>query len=134
MKGILLHDIVRHFGIICESELQVADYQVDSRMIQVGDLFSALEGKRNDSYAFLVRGGSKGTAVSKGFRRCLEGLFYWGVERGMSTGSLHELARHAIAPFPLFASVVLPWNKRKIRIYSLNCFCLMIFFVVSQKL
>jgi len=102
MRGVLLRDLARHLGIFCESELQISGYQVDSRMVQPGELFFALKGEKNDGHAFLAEAaqrGAVGAVVSKGYPGSVGGLFLLSVEDVQ--GSLQELARHSMQERPV---------------------------------
>lgn len=102
MRGVILRDLARHLGVFCESELQVSGYQVDSRLIQSGELFFALKGEKNDGHSFLAEAAQKGAVgavVSKGFQGAIGGLVLLAVEDVES--SLQELARHSIAEKPV---------------------------------
>lgn len=94
MRGISIRKIAKHFGIVCDFEEQVSGYQIDSRMIEVGELFFALKGARADGHKHLAevkeRGGI-GAVVSKGYRGPDYGLILLGVEDVVL--SLQDLAR-----------------------------------------
>jgi UDP-N-acetylmuramoyl-tripeptide--D-alanyl-D-alanine ligase len=102
MRGVLLRDLARHLGVFCESELQISGYQVDSRMIQPGELFFSLKGEKNDGHFFLAEAahrGAVGAVVSKGYLGSVGGLILLGVEDVL--GSLQELARQSMAERPV---------------------------------
>ncbi|MBF8263171.1 MAG: UDP-N-acetylmuramoyl-tripeptide--D-alanyl-D-alanine ligase [Parachlamydiales bacterium] len=101
MRGVLVRDIARHLGVFCESELQISGYQVDSRLVQPGELFFALKGEKNDGHDFLgeaAQKGAVGAIVSKGYPGSVGGLVLLGVEDVQ--GSLEQLARHSIEEKP----------------------------------
>ena len=44
MRNISALLIARHLGVICNQDVQVTGYQIDSRLIGPGELFFALKG------------------------------------------------------------------------------------------
>ena len=99
MRGVLLSVIARHLGVFCENNSQVTGYQVDSRLIQPGNLFFALKGDKTDGHCFLADAaerGAIGAVVSKGWQQgSVPGLTLLGVED--VAASLQELGRHGMA-------------------------------------
>lgn len=102
MKKILLRQIAAHLGVVCDSDLQISGYQIDSRFIQEGDLFFALKGMRSDGHGFLQEvkeRGAVGAVVSKGYEGSDFGLVLCKVEDVL--GSLQELARYFLEKNPV---------------------------------
>lgn len=93
-----IRKIARQLGVVCESDSQVAGYQIDSRLVRPGDLFFALKGEKTNGHFFLgevkERGGIA-AVVSKGYQGPDFGLILLGVED--VAGSLGDLARFFLA-------------------------------------
>jgi UDP-N-acetylmuramoyl-tripeptide--D-alanyl-D-alanine ligase len=77
MKQVPLRQIARLLGVMSESGLQVAGYQIDSRLVGAGDLFFALRGEKVDGHRFL------GQAREKGAVAAVVSLGYEGPEFGL---------------------------------------------------
>lgn len=95
MRNVPLQKIAKHFGVVCESDLQVTGYQIDSRLIKPGELFFALRGNQVDGHNYLeeaAKRGGIGAVVSKGYRGPDFGLALLGVEDVVA--SLQTLARY----------------------------------------
>ena len=98
MKHVPIRQIAHHLGVVCDSELQVSGYQIDSRKIEPGELFFALKGAKSDGHGFLAEAkerGGVGAVVSKGYSGADFGLILLPVEDVVA--SLQELARHSVA-------------------------------------
>lgn len=98
MKNVPIKQIAHFFGVVSESDLQVAGYQIDSRMIGPGDLFFALKGERSDGHNYLADvslRGAVGAVVSKRYEGPDFGLILLPVEDVVH--SLQELAKHFMA-------------------------------------
>ncbi|HSX11614.1 MAG TPA: UDP-N-acetylmuramoyl-tripeptide--D-alanyl-D-alanine ligase [Chlamydiales bacterium] len=71
MRNIPIPIVAEALGLSCESDLQVTGYQIDSRMIQPGELFFALKGDRTDGHKYLSdvkMRGAVGAVVSNDYR------------------------------------------------------------------
>ncbi len=71
MQNISLLEVALLLGLVSESQLEVSNYQVDSRSIEPGGLFFALKGERSDGHLHLAearRRGAIGAVVSKGYQ------------------------------------------------------------------
>jgi UDP-N-acetylmuramoyl-tripeptide--D-alanyl-D-alanine ligase len=98
MRGVPLRNIASYLGVVCDSDLQVSGYQVDSRLVQPGELFFAMRGNQVDGHSFLSNAaerGAVGAIVSKGYQGQDNGLHLVKVED--VPGALQELARRSIA-------------------------------------
>ena len=97
MQHCPIKQIARHLGVICDSELQVTGYQIDSRLVQPGDVFFALKGEKSDGHRFLAEVKERGgvaAVVSKGYSGPDFGLVLTAVE-DVGAG-LQELARFSL--------------------------------------
>ena len=97
MKNVPLKLVARHLGVVSDIDLQVTGYQLDSRLVGVGDLFFALKGERCDGHCFLAEARERGAVaavVSKGYQGPDWGLSLLPVEDVVA--SLQELARHSV--------------------------------------
>jgi UDP-N-acetylmuramoyl-tripeptide--D-alanyl-D-alanine ligase len=95
MRNIAIKEIGRFLGVVCEDESQVAGYQIDSKMIGLGDLFFALKGAKTDGHKYLKDAkmrGAIGAVVSKDYEGPDHGLILLAVE-DVGEG-LQGLARH----------------------------------------
>lgn len=90
MRGRLLQSLAHHLGVVWEGELQVSGYQIDSRLVQPGDLFFAWGSGEEAHVADAVERGAIAAIVSKAFSG-VAGVPLLGVEDVL--GSLQELAR-----------------------------------------
>lgn len=94
MRNVPIQEIACHLGVFCESDLQVAGYQIDSRRIGPGELFFALKGERSDGHSFLrevKEQGGIGAVVSKDYEGADFGLILLPVEDVVA--SLQDLAK-----------------------------------------
>ncbi len=95
MRTVSMKKIAHFLGVICESDSQVFNYQIDSKKIEEGGLFFALKGEKTDGHKFLsevkMRGGL-GAIVSKSYEGPDFGLVLLPVEDPVQ--SLQALARH----------------------------------------
>ncbi|MBU6383263.1 MAG: UDP-N-acetylmuramoyl-tripeptide--D-alanyl-D-alanine ligase [Verrucomicrobia bacterium] len=94
MRHVPIKKIAHRLGVVCESQLQVTGYQIDSRKIEPGELFFALKGKRVDGHQCLADArmhGAVGAVVNKGYQGPDYGLILLPVED--VAGSLQMLAR-----------------------------------------
>ncbi len=94
MKNAPIAQIAKALGKASDDNLQVAGYQVDSRMVEPGQLFFALKGERVDGHLFLAEAkhrGAVGAVVEKGYSGEDFGLTLFPVEDVLA--SLQELAR-----------------------------------------
>ena len=69
MKKTPICQIARHMGVYCEQETLIAGYQIDSRLIQPGDLFCPA-GEKVHGHQFLKDARERGAVaavVSKGY-------------------------------------------------------------------
>ena len=102
MKQVGLKQVARHLGVVSDDETQISGYQIDSRLVQPGNLFFALRGDTSDGHQFLrqvkERGGV-GAIVSKGYQGPDFGLVLVSVEDVVA--SLQELARFSLAMTPV---------------------------------
>lgn len=92
-----MRQIAHHLGVFAESDIQVSGYQIDSRLVQLGDLFFAMKGERVDGHRFLAEAkerGAVGAVVSKGYSGPDFGLELLAVEE--VAASLQELARFSL--------------------------------------
>lgn len=102
MRQVPIKKISHLLGVICESELQVTGYQIDSRRIEPGELFFALKGEKTDGHKFLedvsLRG-AVGAVVSKGYQGPDYGLILLGVEDVVASLQMlaHELMKECKA-------------------------------------
>src|SRR5579872_2777708 len=97
MKNTSTRQIGALLGLECESDLQVAGYQIDSRLVGPGELFFALGGARSDGHFFLEEVKKKGgvaAVVSKGYHGPGHGLILLPVNDVLA--SLQSLARHFV--------------------------------------
>jgi len=97
MKNARIRQIASILGVVCESDLQVSGYQIDSRLVKPGELFFALNGLRSDGHFFLEevkRRGGVAAVVSKGYQGPDHGLILLPVNEVVE--SLQGLARHFI--------------------------------------
>lgn len=95
MRNVPIAVIAKFFGIETDSSTQVAGYQIDSRMIQLGDLFFALRGERTDGHRHLEEARARG-AVAAVVARDYAGPDF-GLELlrvGDVVAALQGLARH----------------------------------------
>ncbi len=98
MRHTPIREIANRLGLHCESDAMVAGFQVDSRKIEAGELFFALEGERVDGHLFLqdvaARGGL-GAVVSNRYAGPSYGLVLLVVADVLE--ALQGLARSVIA-------------------------------------
>lgn len=95
MKQVGIKEVGKYFGVFTDSEFQVSGYQIDSRLIEPGNLFFALKGERADGHRHLkdvAAKGAVGAVVSKEYEGPDFGLVLIPVEDVVS--SLQGLARH----------------------------------------
>lgn len=98
MRNIPIPIIARFFGIHCDAEIQVSGYQIDSRMVQPGELFFALKGARTDGHKYLADAkmrGAVGAVVSRDYEGPDFGLILLPVDDVVA--SLQGLAKHLMA-------------------------------------
>ncbi len=95
MKNVPIKRVSRFLGVVCEADAEVTGYQIDSRMIEVGELFFALKGEKTDGHKYLAEAkvrGAIGAVVSKGYSGPDFGLLLLPVEDVV--WSLQGLAAH----------------------------------------
>jgi UDP-N-acetylmuramoyl-tripeptide--D-alanyl-D-alanine ligase len=95
MRNIPISAIARFLGAECCSDAQVAGYQVDSRLVGLGELFFALKGEKTDGHKHLSEvkeRGAVGAVVSRDYRGPDFGLELLAVDDVVV--SLQGLARH----------------------------------------
>ncbi|MES2273896.1 MAG: UDP-N-acetylmuramoyl-tripeptide--D-alanyl-D-alanine ligase [Chlamydiota bacterium] len=95
MRNVPLRQIAHYLGLISDIDAQVTGYQIDSRLIQAGELFFALKGEKTDGHLHLADAKANGAIsaiVSKTYEGPSYGLFLLAVDD--PTMSLQELARH----------------------------------------
>lgn len=95
MRYVPIKTVSEVLGVSSDSELQVTGYQIDSRMIQPGELFFALKGEKVDGHQYLadVRDrGAVGAVVDLGYDGPDFGLVLLRVSDVVE--SLQGLARH----------------------------------------
>lgn len=100
MRQVSLRKIGQYFGVVCQNELQIADYQIDSRFTGKGSLFFALPGERVDGHQFLFQAKSKGAVaavVSKDYQGPDFGLVLFKVEDVVL--ALQSLARELMREY-----------------------------------
>ncbi|MEN9654740.1 MAG: putative UDP-N-acetylmuramoylalanyl-D-glutamyl-2,6-diaminopimelate--D-alanyl-D-alanine ligase [Chlamydiota bacterium] len=102
MEGLDLANVARHLGSVPPNpDAHIAGYQIDSRLIQPGELFFALPGEKADGHLFLEDAKAKGAVaavVSKQYQGPDFGLFLIAVEDVFE--SLQELARYSLTLKP----------------------------------
>lgn len=70
MRNLPIQKIAKLLNVNVLGEMQVTGYQIDSRLVEEGNLFFALKGERSDGHDYLaeVRGrGAVGAVVQKGY-------------------------------------------------------------------
>ncbi|MBS0625749.1 MAG: UDP-N-acetylmuramoyl-tripeptide--D-alanyl-D-alanine ligase [Verrucomicrobia bacterium] len=98
MRNLSLQAIAQALGVVLDSDLQVAGYQIDSRLVQAGDLFFALKGEKTDGHRHLKEVRAKGAVaavVSKSYEGPAFGLVLVPVEDVAE--SLRELAKWSLS-------------------------------------
>jgi UDP-N-acetylmuramoyl-tripeptide--D-alanyl-D-alanine ligase len=103
MKKMALSELAKHLGIDVESDELIFGYRIDSRFVEIGDLFFALPGARTDGHEYLGDARARG-AVAAVVETSYEGedfglilLRIDGVEK-----ALQELARFSLSQRPAF--------------------------------
>ncbi len=94
MRNMPLCQIAYELGVACPMNAQVTGYQIDSRYIELGELFFALRGEKTDGHQFLAEireKGALGAVVDKGYRGPDYGLCLLPVSDVF--GALQTLAR-----------------------------------------
>lgn len=101
MKNIPLKEVARRLGLSSESDVQIINYQLDSRYVKEGSLFFALPGEKVDGHSYLSEVRSKGgvaAVVSKEYAGPDHGLQLLAVE-DVGT-ALRDLARQFLVEKP----------------------------------
>lgn len=96
MKGQTLTSIASHLDLSIEVDAPISGFAIDSRHVQIGELFFALKGEKVDGHEFLsdvARKGALAAVVSSGYRGEDFGLHLLRVEN--VRGALQNLAREA---------------------------------------
>lgn len=94
MRHIPIKRICEVLNLPCNSESQVTGYQIDSRMVQPGELFFALKGEKTDGHRYLSDVASKGAVgavVDQGYEGPDFGLLLLRVSNPVD--ALQNLAR-----------------------------------------
>lgn len=97
MDGRILTEIGKKLGIDRSLFARIRQFRIDSRQIEPGDFFFALEGERSDGHDFLedvAKRGALGAVVSKGYRGEAFGLPLFYVEDQVET--LQVMARESL--------------------------------------
>lgn len=95
MRRIPIKKIGQFLGVVCDSNAQVAGYQIDSRILEPGDLFFAIKGAKTDGHKYLAEAslrGALGAVVGKGYEGPDHGLVLLRVEDVVE--ALQGLATH----------------------------------------
>lgn len=95
MRNVPIKQISHFLGVVCDAEVQVTGYQIDSRCVGSGELFFALRGEKTDGHMYLAEvkmRGAVGAVVSKGYTGPDFGLILLPVEDVVA--SLQGLAKH----------------------------------------
>jgi UDP-N-acetylmuramoyl-tripeptide--D-alanyl-D-alanine ligase len=95
MRDVPIKTIAEVLGCFCEGDLQITGYQIDSRMIQPGELFFALQGEKTDGHRHLEDARARGAVaavVESGYEGPDFGLVLLRVDDVVS--HLQGLARH----------------------------------------
>lgn len=87
MKSTPLREIAQRLGLSLETELSIANYQIDSRHITEGSLFFALPGEKVDGHAYL------GEVREKGGIAAVVSKNYTGPDCGLILLAVEEVAR-----------------------------------------
>lgn len=98
MKNLSLQAISNHLGLDLPQDFQITGYQIDSRLIQPGDLFFALEGEKTDGHFHLAEVKARGAVaavVSKSYSGPDFGLTLLRLDDVLA--SLQELARYSLS-------------------------------------
>ncbi len=103
MRKMALRELARHVGVEVETDELIEGYRIDSRLVEIGDLFFALKGERADGHEYLCDARAKGAVaavVDKSYEGSGFGLELIRVDDVKR--ALQEMARFSLRFKPVF--------------------------------